>query len=78
MNKKTNTKTKTWKQHLDKIDYKHNYQTPWGTIPKLSNKKTSSQQNKSMRFGTKTVITDKGKTKVLLIYISLFEIIYAS
>ena len=34
-------KAKTLKQHLDKIDHKHNPHSLWGTIAKLSNKKTT-------------------------------------
>ena len=41
-------KTNTWKQHLDKIDHKHNLHSLWGTIAKLSNKKPPTQQNKSI------------------------------
>ena len=32
-------KANTWKQHLDKIDHKHNLHSTWGTIEQLSNKK---------------------------------------
>ena len=56
-------KTNTWKQHLDKIYHKHNLHSPWGTIAKLSNKKQPTQQNMSILFGTKTVITDIDKAK---------------
>ena len=30
-------KTNSWKQHLDKIDHKHDPHSLWGTIAKLSN-----------------------------------------
>ena len=56
-------KTNTWIQHLDKIDHKHNSHFLWGTIAKLSNKKQPTQQNRNIRFGTKTAITDIGKAK---------------
>ena len=56
-------KTNTWKQHLDKIDHKHNPHFLWGTIAKLSNKKQPTQQSRSIRFGTKTAITDIDKAK---------------
>ena len=56
-------KTNTWKQHLDKIDHKYNPHSLWGTIAKLPNKKTPTQQNRSIRFRTKTAITDIHKTK---------------
>ena len=54
-------KTNIWKQHLDKIDHKHNPHSMWGTIAKLSNKKPRAQQNRSIYFETKTVITDIDK-----------------
>ena len=38
-------KTNTWKQHLDKIDHKHNPHSLWGTIAKLSNKKTPTHKH---------------------------------
>ena len=54
-------KTNSWKQHLDKIDDKHNPHSLWGTMAKLSNKKQLAQQNRS--FGPKTAITDIEKAK---------------
>ena len=41
-------KTNIWKQHLDKIDHKHNPHFLWGTIAKLSNKKPPTQQIRSI------------------------------
>ena len=54
-------KTKTWKQHLDKIDHKHNPRSLWGTITKLSKQKPPTKQSKSIRF--ETAITDIDKAK---------------
>ena len=59
-------KTNTWKQHLDKIEHKHNLHSLWGTIAKLSNKKLLTQQNKSIHFETKMTITDIDKAKILI------------
>ena len=56
-------KTNTWKQHFDKIDHKQNPHSMWGTIAKLSNKKPPTQQNRSIRFQTKTAITATDKAK---------------
>ena len=56
-------KTNTWKQHLDKSDHKHNPQSRWGTIAKLSNKKLLTQQNTSICFRTKTAIIKIDKAK---------------
>ena len=56
-------KTNTWKQHLDKIDRKHNPHSLWGTIAKLFNKKPPTQQDRSICFGIKTAITDIDKAK---------------
>ena len=47
----------------NKIDHKHNPHFLWGTIAKLSNKKPPTQQNRSIRFGTKTAVTDIDKAK---------------
>ena len=54
-------KTNTWKQHLDKIDRKHNPHSLWATITKLFNKKHATEQKHSFR--TKTAITDIDKSK---------------
>ena len=51
-------RTNTWKQHFDKIDHKHNPHSLWGTIANLCNKKQPTQQNRSIRLGTRTAITD--------------------
>ena len=56
-------KTNTRKHHLDKFDHKHNLHYLSGTIAKLSNKKQLTQQNRNIRFGTKTVISDIDKAK---------------
>ena len=56
-------KTSTWKQHLDKIDHKHNPHSLWGTTAKLSDKKPPIQQNRNIHFGTKTAIIDIDKAK---------------
>ena len=54
-------KTNAWKQHLDKIDHKHNPHSLWGTIAKLSNKKQLTKQNRSIHFKAKTTIIDIDK-----------------
>ena len=59
-------KTNTWKQHLDKINHKHNPHFLWGTIAKQYNKKPPTQQNGSIRFKTKTPITRYTKQKFLI------------
>ena len=56
-------KTNTWKQYLEIIDHKHNPNSLWGTIAKLSNKKPPTQHNRSICFGTKTTNTDIDKIK---------------
>ena len=56
-------KTNTWKQHLDKIN-PNTIHTPCGALQQnYPTKKPPTQQNRSICFGTKTVITDKDKVK---------------
>ena len=71
INKQTHEhKANTWKQLLNKIDHKNNPYSLWGTIAKLSNKKPSIKQNRSIWFRTETVIRDinKGKTFKKTVY----------
>ena len=57
--------TNKWKQHVDKIDYKHNLHSMWSTIAKLPNKNPPTKQNRRIRFETKTVIAGIDKAKAL-------------